>query len=115
MRRYAHLLLLLLALVLPNSAVAQDRVIQSNVSGETLARICMIERDLELDPCVAFILGVADGLSIGKQICPSLRGWTFVAPRVVRTYIAAHPEALSNGAAIVVLLALREKYPCPAR
>lgn len=109
------LVALLLGAVVPDVLVAQERVIQSNVSGETLARICMVQRDLELDPCVAFILGVADGLSIGRQICPTLRGWTFVAPRVVREYIARNPTSLSAGAGVVVLYALREKYPCPDR
>ena len=112
---FRRLALLLALCLVPGLAPAQDRVIQSNVSGETLARMCQVQRDLELDPCVSFILGAADGLSIGKKICPDIRGWTFAAPRVVRKYIADNPKVLENGAGIVVMYALMDKYPCPAR
>jgi hypothetical protein len=101
--------------VLPTSATAQaepEYVVQSNVSGGTLAQLCKVERDLQLDSCNSYILGAADGLAMGGEICPPVESWTLIAPRVVKKYIKDNPTALSAGGAGVVFMALSAAYPC---
>jgi hypothetical protein len=61
-------------------------VVQSTVAGGTLAQLCTTERDLQLDPCNSYILGVADGLASGRELCPTVDGWTLIAPRVVKKH-----------------------------
>ena len=98
-----------------SAAPVAQRVVQADVSGASLAQLCRVERDLELDPCNSYILGAADGLAIGNEICPPIQGWTLIAPRVVRKFMRDNPTALSTSGGIIVYRALVAQYPCRRR
>ena len=68
-----------------------------------------------LGPADSFILGAADGLAIGNDICPPAQGWSLIAPRVVRKYIRDHPEKLGTSGGILVYWALIAEFPCRRR
>ena len=88
-------------------------VVMTSASTENFLELCRRQKeDLVFDPCNGFIWGTADGLAMADVICPPEDDWTLIAPRVVKTYIADHPEALDNQPARLVYLALVEKYAC---
>ena len=88
----------------------------STVKTSYLVTECAKSDDFVLDPCVSYILGVADTLQIDGKTCHGSSDlWTRQTIVVVRKYIADHPERWDLGAPFLVREALVKTWPCPKR
>lgn len=112
--REAITCLLALCLSCPVSAKS-DYVRASKVVGADLAAICRADIEpSQLDPCNAFIVAATDAYQLSRETCLlAPDAYVPVAVGVVRKYLNDHPEKLCWPAALLVRLALQEKFPCP--
>jgi len=60
----------------------------------------------------AFIQGVAAGLQIGHQICPTQFVSGAATAQIVKNFLLAHPERWHQTAAVLAADALKAVYPC---
>lgn len=99
------------------SANAQDRplVVSSLETGKFVTE-CMKRDDLVWDPCVAYIMGVFDALSVSRAICPTLGdATTLQMVAVVRKYIRDNPESWNSSPLFLVKHPLSHAFPCRQR
>lgn len=95
------------------AASAPHWVSVSTVSAGTLQQECKADHGNVLDPCGAYILGVADTLQIQEATCrPQSDVATAQTLAVVRRYLNEHPEQWNLHAAIVVAMAMKAAFPC---
>jgi Rap1a immunity proteins len=89
------------------------------VEGKELYETCKAP-DINVGPCMAYVLGVADTLESARaagqgvpKICipPQTTRAQLVSP--VKVYLDRNPQDLNLGAAILVTKALAEAFPCP--
>jgi len=62
--------------------------------------------------CQGYISGVADTLSGLKAICPPRKVNSHQYVGVVVDYLTAHPKLRNSAAASLIIIALKEKFPC---
>lgn len=96
----------------PAYSAPSDYIVLSSVETSFLTAQCPKRTDLAFDPCVSYILGVFDGLSSSRSICPKGNSVTLTAVGVVRKYLADHPEEWNLPPAELVTRPLRRLYPC---
>ncbi|MBX9620308.1 MAG: hypothetical protein K2X76_10445 [Sphingomonas sp.] len=104
---------LLLAIAAAGSQASQP-VNLSTITGATLAQECARDRGLALDPCVSYVLGVADALQLERRTCrPYSDAGTLQTVAIVRRYISEHPENWGWHASALVREPLLKAFPCP--
>jgi hypothetical protein len=85
----------------------------SSIQASMIVEECAKRSDLVFDPCVGYITGVMDGLSLAGKICVSEGAATLRAVGVTRKYLRDHPERWNLHAAILVEEALLTIFRCP--
>ncbi len=90
--------------------------------GNDLVEDCTSEDPWQEIACANYVIGVADMISAGftrevygtfSPICiPTKTVTGRQLQRVVRKYLIAHPEETHNPTVVLVVLALREAFPC---
>lgn len=88
----------------------------SSTTGAMLATECgkSSETSLQFDPCVSYILGVADALQLDDKTCHGRsEAWSLQTVAIVRRYIRDHPENWGWSAVALVREPLMKAYPCP--
>lgn len=105
-----------LALIIAQVDPSTETFVSTSIKGGDLARDCQREAGVTaLDPCNAYIWGVADGLSLARVICPPSNSWTVASGAYVRKYIREHPEDWHRSASVIVSDALISQYGCRER
>lgn len=109
----------LITVPLAPAADAQDYAHISSLTAQELLKICAQDAKdnasvsgFTLSPCNAYVLGVADQLSMEKAFCLSSPTY---ASRVVdesKRFMRAHPEYGAQPPLILIRRALAAAYPC---
>ncbi len=87
-------------------------------TGAVLYQDCVSVDPVDRLSCINMVLGVHDGFSVLQRHnleCYYLIPSGVTSKRVVDTvveYAKAHPDQRSNSAALVIISALRESFPC---
>ena len=90
-------------------------------NGNDLVRECTSDNPSGVIACINYVIGVADMIDVIFQleisgsapICiPSERVSGVQLERVVVNYFDSHPEETHNPAVVLVIVALREAFPC---
>lgn len=98
----------LLATATPNAPIQL-----SDITAGNLAMECEKRGDLVLDPCAGFVFGVADTLSLNRQMCLSnLRSGNIQTLALVRKALRDRPEQYHLSAAWFVGDVLKKAFPC---
>jgi hypothetical protein len=87
----------------------------SSLTGAMISSECEKSEGLSLDPCVGYVVGVADALSSEKRFCLSGASWTAQVVAVSRQYLRDHPEEWNLQPAAIVRRALIRAFPCASR
>jgi hypothetical protein len=81
------------------------------IDGNELKALC--ENPEESGLCVGHVNGVADSMIYENIFCIPSRTTHERFTRIVKDYLAEHPDKLHIHAGILILEALKEAYPCP--
>lgn len=109
---------MLIVALSPNKSMARLASLSSITSAD-LVELCeqphASSPGVRLDPCAAYILGVADALSASQRFCNSGGAWTLQAVTIARRYIHDHPEEWGKHPYTLVSTALVQAFPCTAK
>lgn len=86
----------------------------SPLPGAVVAAECAKSETMSLDPCVAYIMGAADILSVDHTFCLSGSSWAAQVVAVTRKYLRENPEQWDTHPAWLVRRALTKAFPCAA-
>lgn len=104
---------ILLALAAASTGLPAGEISLSMASTDWLVSECQKSRGLQLDPCVSFILGVADTLQLHRHTCRSpSSAATLQTVEVARRHVVNTPEAWGTHPAFLVRAALTKAFPC---
>jgi hypothetical protein len=86
-----------------------------SMTGNQVFEACETNADAQQGVCAGFINGVADGLAIGMYLGKAC--WFTVRPnantrQLIDVAVKYHPADRDQGAATLILLALRQAFPC---
>jgi len=124
MTRYPIYLLMLIMLI--SQQAHSEPQIRKYMNGTQLAEACL-STDIQMQKsiCPTYLMGVSDGFEViagalglagekGAELsfCKPKRFVLAQYQRVVTKYLRVHPEELHHGAALLVLKALTEAFPC---
>jgi hypothetical protein len=96
------------------AAPAAAQGVPTRVTAKTLAAICAESRAT----CLAYVVGAADGFSSGANVqifCIPVNMTNDQLATIALRYVRVHPELDHANAASVVVVALREAFPCAGR
>lgn len=101
------------AISLALQSTSPDYVVQTSLTGADLARMCSRQtHELEESSCNVAIWAATDALSLALHLCPPERNWTLTSSMFVRQYVRDHPELWDKSAAIIIRMALKDKFGC---
>lgn len=102
-----------LALAAASAAGPWDKYVSiSPLEGHALAAECSQRSDLGWDPCVGYVLGVSDVLSIDRKMCLNSNGRTAQIVAIVRKHLRDHPEQWNKHPFELVRAPLTAAFPC---
>lgn len=108
-----------IALPFPSPARAQDYAHISSLTAHELLKICAQDAKdnaavtgFTLSPCNAYILGVADQLSMEKAFCLSSPTYAAKVVDESKRFLRAHPEYGAQPPLILIRRTLAAAYPC---
>ena len=85
----------------------------SSLGADTFGTDCSRDEGILKTFCVGYILGAADQLAIGGEICrPVASSGNVQTLAIVRTFLARNPALKSKHPAWLVKEALRGPFPC---
>lgn len=85
----------------------------STITTAMIADECSKHQADRLDPCAAYILGVADTLSTAGKFCLTSGSWSAQVVAVAAKYLRDHPEQWNLSPSWLIGRALSGPFPCP--
>jgi hypothetical protein len=107
----------LAATLLLSAAPASAQTVPMRASGRILSGIC----DANRDSCLAYVVGAVDAYVATQWVsgarlpfCIPASATNEQLTQATVRYLRFHPERIDSNAAMLVVLALKETYPCQA-
>jgi hypothetical protein len=107
----------LATLLIASSAHAQNENTywQSGTSGSVLMGLCETWQPGRYDPCGAYLVGLIDGVALGRLFCPPDGATSRQFQQIIIDYIKARPQQWHYPAGMMAATALAEAFPCPSQ
>lgn len=123
------LVMLALAMMLAGKAEAENDDYGRFYTGNKLLSKCEEPAGAIRGVCLGYIIGIFDSLEVFKVLYPNIYSGTSICTkiynyselttgqieRIVIKYLNDHPEDLHHPAGGIILWALSEAFPCPAK